>query len=659
MARLTHPDPLRFRRRSLLGVWLLAGSAVVARAGQVQILQGNAWQEAALGQQRTAQEIPAPRGRILDREGVPLAETQELFEVGVAPHEVRAGDADGAATLLRETLGLSANRARAVVRSKERWIHLGTFPPSVQAPLAGVRGVHLTRQLRRDYPQGQLARGVLGSVKDGLGSGGLEQTYEDHLRGLPGRAIMAKDPSGRVRGSQVFEMEAPRAGGDLVLTLDADLQAIAKEALASAVDSTEATGGDLLITDPHTGEILAAVSLKNGVDAGLSFITEPVEPGSTIKPFTLATLLSRGRAELDDEIDVGTGRWTQCGRTLHDVGARGVLTLERAVQVSSNVAMAMAAESLTPMEQWEGLRDFGFGEVTGIPVPGESGGILRKPDQWTCQSRASHAIGYELAVTPLQVAMAYGALANGGELMEPRLVREIRHPDGRRETIAPRAVRRVVRERVAEDITRVLVGVVDQGTGHAAQLAAFTVAGKSGTARAFGSAGYERGRYFSSFVGYFPAENPQLVIYAKLDNVEGYGGALAGPVTRATMEAALASRGTPIHLNDLPRLARRNAASTQGAPSAVRFASDAPPPVQTAEDPSPAEQGWRPDRPVLEVRVPELSGMGLREASRTLHALGLRVRVEGAGPVSATRPRVGTVVSTGDTILLRSGRADR
>lgn len=656
--RDAHADPLRFRRRILLGVWLLAGGAVMARAGQVQILQGSAWQEAALGQQRTAREIPASRGRILDREGVSLAETQELFEVGVAPHEARAGDPDRVVELLRETLGLSANRARAVVRSRKKWEYLGTFSPSIQAALQGASGVYLTRVLRRDYPQGQLARGVLGSVKDGVGSGGLEQTFEEHLRGLPGRAVMAKDPSGQVRGGQVFQMETPRAGGDLVLTVDADLQAIAKEALVSAVDSTEATGGDLLITDPHTGEILAAVSLKNGVDAGLSFITEPVEPGSTIKPFTLATLLSRGRASLDDEIDTGTGRWTQCGRTLSDVGAGGVLTLERAVQVSSNVAMAMAAESLTPMEQWEGLRDFGFGELTGLPVPGESPGILRKPDEWTCQSRASHAIGYELAVTPLQVAMAYGALANGGRLMEPRLVREIRHPDGRVETVEPRAVRRVVRRSVAEEITGVLVGVVDQGTGHAAQLATLTVAGKSGTARAFGSAGYERGRYFSSFVGYFPAEDPQLIIYAKLDNVEGYGGALAGPVTRATMEAALASQGTPIHLDVLPRLARARESRAPEAMPTARFAgSDAAPPEP--EISRPAVDGWSPNPPVRTVRVPRLNGLGLRDASRTLHALGLRVRVDGAGPVTGTRPGPGTLVSTGDTILLRSGRADR
>lgn len=658
MTRDRKPDPTRLRRRVLLGVWLLSAGAVLARAGQIQVVQGAEWKEVALGQQRTAQAIPAARGRILDREGVPLAETRELYTVGIAPREVPAGMRDELRELLVEVLGISSREARAALDTDRKWVYLGAHPPIAFARLSNQRGVHLVRELRRDYPQGRMALGILGSVRGTDGAGGIEGAFDEVLRGTPGRSVVAKDPSGRAQTGQVFQMESPRMGGEVMLTLDADLQAIAKEALAAAVDSTEATGGDLLVTDPHTGEILAAVSLKDGVDAGLGFIAEPVEPGSTIKPFTLAGLLSRGRASLDDEIDVGEGRWDVCGRTLHDTGSRGVLTLERAVQVSSNVAMAKAAESLTPLEQWEGLRDFGFGEPTGLPINGESPGTLRKPEEWTCQSRASLAIGYEISVTPLQIAMAYGALANGGRLMEPRIVKSIRYADGRRTDVEPRVVRRVVRRQVAEAITDVLVGVVDEGTGHSARLASYTVAGKSGTARAFVNGGYERNRYFSSFVGYFPAEDPQLVIYAKLDEVQGYGGALAGPVTRATMEAALAARGTPIQLGQLSRL-RRTADRSEASGPVTRFASlteDAPP-VPT--DPFRVAAAWAPNRPVLEVQVPNLEGLPTREAARVVHALGLRVRLEGSGRVRSTRPGPGSLSLTGDTILLRSGRADR
>lgn len=652
MGRRGVRNPVALRRRVLLGVWLIAGVGVLARAGQVQLVQGDRWQDVAERQQRAAQEIPAPRGRILDREGVVLVETRELYRVYVAPREVR--DRAALEARLQETLGISAREAREAVDPDRKWVPLGAFPPAAHATLKGTAGVHFERALWRDYPQGRIASGVLGAANASGGVGGVEQSFDELLRGIPGRMVVAKDARGQALPGQVFEMQVPRAGGDLVLTLDADLQAIARATLEEAVDSAGADGGDLLITDPRTGEILAAVSLKDGEDGGLSFIGAPVEPGSTMKPFTLATLLANRRAGLDDLVDVGNGTWTECGRTLHDVSAKGWLTLAEAIQVSSNVGVAKAAKALTPAQQYEGLRDFGFGQSTGIPLPGESSGVLTTPEEWNCQSPASLAIGYEISVTPLQMAMAYGALANGGQLMEPRLVRELRHLDGRRETLEPRVVRRVLPARIASELSRVLVDVVRDGTGTRAALSAFTVAGKSGTARLHDGHGYEVGRYYSSFVGYFPAEAPQLVIYVKLDGARGYGGALAGPVTRATMEAALATAGTPIRLADLPEAPRL----PQGDAIPVRFAATGPAALP-AVDPGVVERAWAETRPTLEVRVPDLKGLSVRQAAQRLHALGLRVRVEGTGMVRSTRPRPGVAALTGDTILLRSGRADR
>lgn len=657
-------DPLRFRRRILLGVWLLSGAAILARAGQVQIVQGEAWREAALAQHRTARDIPAPRGRILDREGVPLAETRELFEVAVAPHEARAGDPDATVAAL-EAAGVSSREARRAVRSDRSWVYLGEYSPTVRMTLQGADGVHLSRKLRRDYPQGRLALGILGAVREERGAGGVEQTFDEHLRGLPGRSIVAKGPSGELRDGQVFEMEAPRPGGDLVLTLDADLQAIAKGALADQVRVTNATGGDLLITDPFTGEILAAVSLRGGEDVGVGFLTEPVEPGSTMKPFALATLLSRGVARVDDLFDTRGGRLAECGHVISDISDHGVLSLGEAVEVSSNVAMGLAVKRLDPVEQYEGLRDFGFGQRTGIPIPGESAGRLRRPDEWTCPSSTAHAIGYEISATPLQTVMAYGALANGGRLMEPRIVREIRDPEGRRETLEPRIIRRVLRRSVARTLTDVLVGVVDHGTGQSARLESFTVAGKSGTARAFGNGGYDRSHYFASFVGYFPADEPQLVIYTRLNGVESYGGAAASPVTRAVMEAALASRGTPLRMTELDEAARTGEpeprqAAAPATPNVI-FASAEParPAVPRETDREEVARAWSADRPLLTVQVPDLAGMSVREAARRLHTLGLRVTVAGAGVVEGTRPGAGRVVQTGDTVLLRTGRGER
>ena len=291
----------------------------------------------------------------------------------------------------------------------------------------------------------------------------------------------------------------------------------------------------MLITDPNTGEILALVSIRDGQTAALSAINTPYEPGSTLKPFTVAGLLERDLVSLYDTVDGENGAWRVNGRTLHDVHGSGRMTIADALRTSSNVGIAKAAQSMSPGDQYENLRDFGLGTLTGIEIPGEVSGTLRRPDSWSSQSAVSLAIGYEVNVTPLQMAMAYGALANGGRIMQPHLVKEIRDGTGALiEAFQPRVVREVVSADVARRVGRVLEDVVEDGTGKSARLATFRVAGKSGTTRLYSPAGgYEQGAYWSSFVGFFPADAPQLVVFVKLERPKGiyYGGAVAGPVT--------------------------------------------------------------------------------------------------------------------------------
>jgi cell division protein FtsI (penicillin-binding protein 3) len=641
------------RRRVLLAGWLLGACVILARSAALQVVEGSEWRGVALNQHRKTVQVPAARGTILDRDGVPMAVSQERFRVSVAPPELR--DADEAAALLSEALGLGEREAGRVTRSKKRWVVLGGHhPPSVKELLGGVRGIYLERDLPRYYPHGDLARAVLGNVRDGKGAGGVEQAFDETLNGRPGEEIQARDSGGNPVPGETVLVEAPVTGGEVVLTLDMDLQEIAHEALSHQLEETGARRGDLLITDPNTGEILAMVSLPGGPGAGMAALTTPYEPGSTLKPFTVAALLNHRAATMEDSVDTGMGTWTVAGRTLHDVHPKtGYLTLGESLRYSSNVGVAKMAQGLTPAQQYENLRDFGFGVITGIGVPGEASGILRRPDRWSGQSAASLAIGYEISVTPLQMAMAYGALANGGKLMEPRLVREVR--DGRGKVLErnrPRMVRRVVPKRVTKEITPVLVEVVDQGTGTRARLSTFSVAGKSGTARAYDpSGGYSQGGYHSSFIGFFPAENPQMVILVKLERPQGayYGGATAAPVTRATLEAVLAARRAPIDRSALASMARR----PDSSPSvpAVRFASrgvEPPaPPSETPADPDGAA-----------IPVPDVSGLTARAAVRRLHALGLRVSWTTDGTISGTHPVAGTRLAPGDTVRLRAYRGD-
>ena len=636
-----------WRRRMVLLMWLTGALTICVRAGQIQIVQGATWRSMAEAQHRTDVVVEATRGSILDRDGTPLAVSRERIRVSVAPREL--GDVEATRTLLRETLGLSRASVVRLTSSDRVWaVAPDLYPPDVREELRGVAGIHPERVLQRYHPHGDLARGVLGELQDGRGAGGVENTFEALLGGTPGREVLARDNVGAEIPGERVVMTVPRAGGEVVLTLDMDLQEIAQQAIEEAIEQTGAKGGDVVITDPDTGELLALVSIRDGRTMVLSAINTPYEPGSTIKPFTVAGLLQHGLASLDDTVDVGDGRWVIDGRTITDTHLGGTrISVSDALRESSNIGIAKAAEAFTPGLQYETLRDFGFGGLAGIELPGEAAGMLRRPDRWTAMSGESLAIGYELSATPLQLAMAYGALANGGLLMQPRLIKETRDADGAVvERFGPRIVRRVIAPEVAKQVADALVDVVEEGTGSSARMASFQVAGKTGTAWLDSGAGYERGAYYSSFAGFFPADNPQLVVFVGLDRPEGtyFGGAVAAPVTRATMEAALAARATPLDRAALIQSTRRNPATlpARAAPSFV--ARDA-----TASAAAPAEVGDA----LGGVSLPDVSGLPTRVAVRRLHALGLRVVPVATGEIGATRPPAGTRVLPGDTIDLR------
>jgi cell division protein FtsI (penicillin-binding protein 3) len=637
-----------WRRRLVLASWLTAALAICVRAGQIQILQASHWRSLAQAQHRDDLVVPAARGSILDRDGAPLAVSRERVRVSVAPREIQ--DVQAARSLLREVLGLSRAQAERLTSRQRAWaVAPDLHAPDVREKLRSVPGIHLERVLQRHHPHGELARSVLGAVVDGSGSGGVEQAFDRLLGGTPGREFVARDNAGGEIPGERVTVEPPRSGGEVVLTIDMDLQEIAQQALTEAIDETGAHGGDVVVTDPMTGEILALVSVRDGEASSLSALNTPYEPGSTLKPFTVAALLERRLASLDDTLDIGNGTWTVEGRTLHDTHTRGRISLEDALRESSNVGVAMAAQALDAASQYENLRDFGFGVLTGIELPGEVAGTLRRPSGWTSQSAASLAIGYEISVTPLQMAMAYGALANGGLLMQPRVVREIRDAEGAvLERFDAQVIRRVIEEDVAKAVGAVLVGVVEDGTGTSARIASFAVAGKSGTARMNFGEGYEEGAYYSSFVGFFPADAPQLVVFVGLDRPQGqyYGGAVAAPVTRATMEAALAARATPLDRGALLRSTRTDEMVPATNLPPARFAST---PIESEVEPVPRATIDR----TASVALPNVSGLPSRVAVRRLHALGLRVASLGVGTIVGTEPRAGERVQPGDTIRLR------
>jgi cell division protein FtsI/penicillin-binding protein 2 len=425
----------------------------------------------------------------------------------------------------------------------------------------------------------------------------------------------------------------PVPGGDVVVTLDLGLQEIAESALRRAVAQMQARGGELLLANPNTGEILAAAS-QRGSTRSFSWraVNEPYEPGSTLKPFTVAGLLALERVTLADSVHAENGMYRVPGRRrpITDVHPYGMLSVADALRKSSNVALVKL-----------------------------SGGLLRRPARWSSQSQASLAMGYEINVTPLQMTMAYGAIANGGLLLEPRLVREVRARDGRdRQIFGPRAVRRALPEWVAAELRAVLEGAVTDGTAQQAALGPFAVAGKTGTAKisAGPGAGYRAGAYYASFAGFFPAAEPQLVFLVKIDEPQGpyYGGVVAAPVIREALEAALAALNTP-----LDRRAVATPAPLLPDSGEVRIAALLPP---VSMEPTLVTPGSRR----VELRkaqtqtvpagpprvVPSTAGLPLRDAVRALHAAGLRVRVNGRGRVRQSWPEPGDTVGVGTVVRL-------
>lgn len=632
--------------------------ALLARAVQLQVIDGEKWASEAESKRTERRVLDARRGALYDRNGVPLAITQEFYHVGIAPNEL--DDPGGAFRLIIRSLGIPAAPLDREFRARKRWIYLhGPYNATQVQPLRPIRGVHLEGAFQRFYPSRELARPIIGGLEAdrAVGGAGLELALDSTLTGEPGEAVLLKDRAGRRYDSPARLVRDPVPGNDVVLTIDAELQEIAERGLADALEELKAEGGDVVFLDPKTGELLALASrqVHPGAVPRASTFTDPFEPGSTAKLFTAAALLQNRLVDSTDEVFGEGGEWfmpvNRGGRTrrIADVHAhKGNLTLAEAIRTSSNIAMAKFSLRLTPEQQYEMLRDFGFGTPTGAEFPSESRGRLALPDHWQpMYTRASVAMGYELGVTPVQLAAAYGAIANDGVLLAPTLVREVRDPAGtvlfRRE---PEPVRRVISREIAERLRQYLRGAVGEGgTGGGAQLMNYTVLGKTGTARRFEDGHYAAGKYTSTFAAIFPADDPQLVVIVKIDNPKGsyYGGRTAAPVTRTMLQQSLASRRVAI---DRARLAPQG---VPVAPSLVSPAAGSPArkPVVAVDWPY-----QRSDSAPSPVPVPSVKGSSVREAALALHRRGFRMSLRGLGRVVRTAPAAGESAPPGASVTV-------
>ena len=421
---------------------------------------------------------------------------------------------------------------------------------------------------------------------------------------------------------------------------------------------TSAVGGDVVFLDPRSGELLALASRQrvNGelVSSRASFLTDPFEPGSTAKLFTAAALLALKKVSPTDEVYGENGEWlmpvsSTKTRPITDAHVvHGNLTLAMAIEVSSNIAMGKFSQRLTATQQYDGLRDFGFGSPTGVEFPSESRGRLPPPNLWKPGFNGpSVAMGYSFGVTPVQLAAAYGAIANGGVLLTPTLVREVRDPEGK--VIyhhKPEPVRRAATPEVAAQLRQFLAGAVGEGgTGERAQLANYSLIGKTGTAVRFVKGRYVQGSYCASFAAVFPAEDPQLVAIVKwmIPKGKNFGGETAAPLTKSMLQEALAASRSAI---DRSKLAAGDGAGHDRRRSRRRGRNRRGP----LWSPGPRRPTAARSPPALP--VPDVLGANLRRAAYALHRRGFQVAVHGTGTVSRTTPAAGDSLATGRTVTV-------
>jgi cell division protein FtsI (penicillin-binding protein 3) len=661
------------------GFFLLFALALTARAAKVQVADGKQWVARAKRQHYIASSQSAPRGEILDASGNTLVESQELTRVAIALPEIR--DTAFVVRALRKAK-IDVDAVHAAISRRRRWIELpGLYSASDVASISKMSGVHLTPVLQRVYAKSLGIQRIVGAL-DGRGNPitGLELALDTVLRGDTGQVRLARDKSGRPLDTPDGWSEDAKSGATVVLTINNALQDIAERQLAIAVDSLHANGGDIVIMNPHTGEILALASRRVGTQSlSNTAVTEPFEPGSTLKPFVAAALLEKGRAKPTDIVNTHNGQLELDGRVITDMHKAAQLSLADVIRFSSNIGIVEFGQRLTPRQKYEAFRDLGFGMPLGVPLPAESPGTLREPKFWSKQTPASILMGYEIAVTPLQLVTAYAAIANGGELLEPHLVKEIRSSEGKVLYKAePRAIRRVMSGETARTVQQMLRAVVEEGTATKADLATFEVAGKSGTARrTSGNAGYTQGNYTASFVGLFPGNDPQYVVLVKLDSPKGAhyaGGDIAAPVTQIVLRAALAARDAALDRGGLAaseKSSSRDSASLTGTrvsengnpkpDSRQRVSADAYDPngnvAPTVDPPTPPvvvdlpSTLHAPVPPSTLRAVPDVRGMSLRSAVRALHQAGFRVTLISA-PASYTLPAAGAMAAPGSVVEL-------
>jgi cell division protein FtsI (penicillin-binding protein 3) len=595
------------------GCWMLG---ISARLYQLQVSRYEHYRTKAARQQQRVIKLDPPRGTIYDSQGRELAVSVQVDSAYAVPPEIEDPQRTAEA-IARIVHGLDARKlARELSRDREFvWVARKLDSPVADAVRAlDLKGIYFVEESKRYYPMRELAAQVLGYVgTDNHGLAGLELLYDEVVAGRPGVRTVLRDAKHGTVVAQGLAFSEAEPGQDLHLTLDAAVQHIAERELEKAVTERHASRGIAIFLDPETGSVLAMASYP-GFDPNEfdrftpaswrnRAIMDVYEPGSTFKIVTAAAALGSGLVHSSDMFDCGMGSIVVFGKRIHDHNPYGLLSFADVIAKSSNVGVIRAALEIGDERLYGAVRGFGFGKPTGIDLPGEGAGIVHPIERWGLRDKCYISFGQGISVTPLQLVNAVGAVANGGRLLRPYVVASV----GRNGAFSARHARPTVAGEpispaVAQELTRLLEGVVTGGTGKTAAIPGYRVAGKTGTAQIPVAGGY-RG-YLPSFVGFAPAGHPRLVGIVAVAEPQGYehfGGQVAAPVFAAVSRQVLLYLGVRPEREPLAAwpgqptvLAKLAAPSTSAAAPAGPELDDLPPEISP-------EPGGEPAPPVSPV----------------------------------------------------------
>lgn len=673
----------------LLFIFLILGfafMALFARLFYLQVIKYEKYKELARHQQESRVQLKAERGNIYDRNGLLLASNISSISFAVDPTLIKDERSKvQICQALENKMGIPAEKTLEKINSARGsfvWLIRSLLPSeAIKLDSVSVKAFIKIEEPKRNYLYGLTASQVIGCTDiDNRGLTGIELGLDSSLRGRSGYMIMNRDATGKLMPSADLPKVMPVHGKLVRLTIDINLQKILEYELANGVRKAGAVSGTAIAIEPSTGEILAMDSYPSYNPSDLSqsgsgtmknkSITDVYEPGSTFKLITAAAALNEGMVAPNTILDGYNGLLQFKDLQIRDDHPLGKISFEEALEKSSNIIFSTVANSLPSNLLYKYIRDFGFGYRSGIDLPGEVPGVVKKPDDFDMATKRFLGFGYGISVTPLQLLNAYAAIANDGILMKPHIIKEISDINGRViYSSVPEKIRKVVSGNTVEELTKMLIGVVEKGTGISAAIPGVKIAGKTGTTQQITSGSYSKNNYTASFAGFFPAENPKIAMLIILDKPSGdyYGGSTAAPIFHAIAKSWIAlnpeilnpgeqnDNQKPIFVPDIKGMYVSDAIqllSSYGLKLATNYNPDD---VVLTQEPKSDTYKTNPkfvnitvwDKSEKKMFIPKINvvGLSLRKAVAWLHNSGYHVKIIGSGKVteqSWTKDSTGT-----------------